>query len=80
MALNNEEMADIVFDVERKLRYRFDIFDIFNIVRQTIRKTELNRKSDVYIPILLENELCDFVMRLRINQKGEMKQCAESAI
>lgn len=36
------------------------------------RKCEVARKPDDYLPLLYENELTDFFMRLEINLRGEM--------
>ena len=81
-ALNEriEELVDILIAVQRKLRYTFDLMDVFNILTHTIRKCELNQKGDDYIPLLFENELEDFVMREQINLRGRMNLCARSAV
>lgn len=36
------------------------------------RKCEQNRKPDSYLPLLYENELTDYYMRLAINLRGGM--------
>ena len=36
------------------------------------RKCELNSKPESYLPLLYENELTDFYMRLAINLRGGM--------
>lgn len=36
------------------------------------RKCELNHKPDDYLPLLYENELTDYFMRLYINMRGEL--------
>lgn len=74
-----EKLVDIVFDAQTRLRYKFDLMDVFNILRYTIRKCEVNGKGDDYIPLLFRNELEDFVMREQINLIGRMNQCARSA-
>ena len=74
-----QELTDILFDVQRRLCRTFDLMDVFNILRYTIRKCELNGKGEDYIPILFENELRDFVMREEINALGRMNLCARSA-
>ena len=38
------------------------------------RKCELNHKPDEYLPLLYENELTDYFMRLAINLRGEMNR------
>ncbi len=38
------------------------------------RKCELNHKPDSYLPLLYENELTDYFMRLAINLRGEMNR------
>lgn len=75
-----EELVDILFDVQHRLRYTFDLTDVFNILRYTIRKCEVNGKGEDYVPILFENELRDFVMREEINRRGRMNLCARSAV
>lgn len=74
-----EKLVDIVFDAQTRLRYKFDLMDVFDILRYTIRKCEANGKGDDYIPLLFRNELEDFVMREQINLIGRMNQCAKSA-
>lgn len=68
-----EKLVDIVFDAQTRLRYKFDLMDVFNILRYTIRKCEANGKGDDYIPLLFENELRDHVMREQINEMGRRK-------
>ena len=70
-------LTDIVFDVRRETGYRFDVMEVFDILKHSIRKAELNGKGEDYLPILFRNELEDHVMRQRIN-KGEMV-CVASA-
>ena len=55
--LNSEELADVVFEVQSRTGYRFDLNEVFEIARNTIRKADLNRKDESYVPILLKNEL-----------------------
>lgn len=73
------EMVDILLDVQRSLRYSFDLMDVLSILRYTIRKCETNGKGRDYVPILFENELRDFVMREQNNLRGRMNLCARSA-
>lgn len=74
-----EELVDILFDVQRRFHYTFDLQDVYDILTYTIRKCELNGKGSDYIPILYENELRDFLMRREINLRGAMNRCALSA-
>lgn len=78
--LDSEELAGIVLEVQHRLGYRFDLMDVFNIIRHTIRKADLNGKDESYVPLLLENELEDFVMREHINYLGRVNECAKCAI
>lgn len=75
--LNSEELADIVFEVQSKTGYRFDINEVFEIARNTIRKADMNGKDESYVPVLLKNELEDFIMRKRINFWGRVNECAK---
>ncbi len=70
-------LVDIVENVRRRTGYQFDVMEVFDILRYSMRKAELNDKGDDYLPILFQNELEDHVMRQRIN-KGEMV-CVASA-
>lgn len=70
-------LVDIVENVRRRTGYPFDVMEVFDILRYSMRKAELNDKGDDYLPILFQNELEDHVMRQRIN-KGEMA-CVASA-
>lgn len=68
--ISAEEMTDIVYDVQARVGYRFDLMEVFEIARHTVRKAELTGQDESYVPMLLENELRDFVMRKRINAIG----------
>lgn len=70
-------LVDIVENVRRRTGYPFDVMEVFDILRYSMRKAELNDKGDDYLPILFQNELEDHVMRQRIN-KGKMV-CVASA-
>lgn len=76
--LNFDALADIVFDVQRREGYRFELDDIAEIIRYTVRKADLNHKDVDYVPLLFENELRDHVMRERINETGRRNLCATS--
>ena len=58
--------------------YRFELDDIAEIIRYTVRKADLNHKDADYVPLLFENELRDHVMRERINEMGRRNLCARS--
>ena len=77
--IDTEALADVVFDVQQRTGYRFDVNEVFEIAKHTIRKAELNGKDESYIPLLLKNELEDFLMRKRINLIGGMNRCANCA-
>ena len=36
----------------------------------SVRKCEVNGKGDGYLPLLYQNELQDYYMRIAINEKG----------
>lgn len=74
-----EELVDILFDVQRRFHYTFDLQDAYDILTYTIRKCELNGKGKDYIPILYENELRDFLIGREINLRGAINLCALSA-
>ena len=77
--LDNDELAGIVLEVQHRLGYKFDLMEVFDIVRYTVRKADMNGKDESYVPILLENELEDFVMRKQINFLGRVNECAKCA-
>lgn len=70
--ISAEELTDIVYDVQSRIGYRFDLMEVFEIARNTVRKAELTGQDESYVPILFENELRDFVMRKCINVMGGM--------
>ena len=76
--LNFDALDDIVFDVQRREGYRFELDDIAEIIRYTVRKADLNHKDADYVPLLFESELRDHVMRERINEMGRRNLCATS--
>jgi len=71
--LDAEELADVILEVQRRAGYRFDVVDAYEIARHTIRKADLNGKDESYVPILLKNELEDFLMRKQINALGKWR-------
>lgn len=68
--LSPEELTDVVMRAQKRMGCVFDAQAVYDIVSRTIRKAELSGKNEAYVPILLENELEDFVMRERINKNG----------
>lgn len=77
--LNPEELADVVMRVQNRTGYVFDVWDIYDVARHTVRKADLNGKDEAYVPILFENELEDFLMRAEINEMGRRNLCARFA-
>ena len=76
--LNFDVLAGIVFAVQQREGYRFELDEIAEIIRYTVRKTDLYRQDANYVPLLFENELRDHVMRERINEMGRRNLCATS--
>lgn len=74
-----EAMVDVLYQVQREVRYTFSFDEVYGTAVQTKRKVDLNGKGDDYVPILFENELRDLVMRNRINLLGRLNECAKSA-
>lgn len=77
--INTEELADIAMAAQRRMGPDLSLVDVYNVLRYTIRKAELNGKGDDYVPVLFENELRDFAMRKEINRIGGLNLCAGSA-
>lgn len=75
MGMSNEILLAIG-RVQIRTGYIFGFEELTEVMALTIRKCDLNGKGDEYIPILFENELSDYLMRLSINAKGEMNRCA----
>lgn len=44
------------------------------VLAYAVRKCELNKKPESYLPILYENELTDYYMRLAINSMSAMRR------
>lgn len=57
---------------ERTLGFTIDDDVAEEVLAYAKRKCELNHKPDDYLPLLYENELTDYFMRLYINLRGEM--------
>lgn len=59
---------------ERTLGFAIDDETAEEVLAYAKRKCELNHKPDDYLPLLYENELTDYFMRLAINLRGEMNR------
>lgn len=57
---------------ERTLGFTIDDDVADEVLAYAKRKCELNHKPDDYLPLLYENELTDYFMRLYINLRGEL--------
>lgn len=57
---------------ERTLGFAIDDDVAEEVLAYAKRKCELNHKPDDYLPLLYENELTDYFMRLYINLRGEL--------
>ena len=77
--INTEELADIAMAAQRRMGPDLSMVDVYNVLKYTIRKAEVNGKDAEYVPILFENELRDFATRKAINQIGRLNLCAQSA-
>lgn len=75
-----EAMVDILYQVQREVGRTFSFDEVYATAVQTRRKVDLNGKGDDYIPVLLENELKDLVMRNQINLLGRLNECAKFVI
>lgn len=62
-----DKIADIFI---RRFGICGDIAVLAEIASQTRRKVELIGESEDYIPVLFENELCDYIARVYINSAG----------
>ena len=57
---------------ERTLGFVIDDETAEEVLDYAKRKCELNHKPDEYLPLLYENEMTDYFMRLAINLRGGM--------
>lgn len=57
---------------EKTLGFHIPEYVAEEVLAHTKRKCALNRKPDSYLPLLYENELTDYYMRLEINVRGGM--------
>lgn len=57
---------------EKTLGFRIPDHVAEEVLAHTRRKCALNQKPNSYLPLLYENELIDYYMRLAINLRGGM--------
>ena len=57
---------------EKKLGFLISEEIAEEVLEHSKRKSALNNKPDSYLPLLYENELTDYYMRLAINLRGGM--------
>lgn len=72
--MDGQEIAEARASVEKKFGIQIPDEVADEVLRHARRKCELNGKPDSYLPLLYENELADYFMRLVINLKGEMNR------
>lgn len=72
--MDGQEIAEARASAEKKLGIQIPDEVADEVLRYARRKCELNGKPDSYLPLLYENELTDYFMRLVINLKGEMNR------
>ena len=65
---------------EDRLGFSLPDKDFDEVLAYSRQKLANNGKGEGYLPVLLETEITDFVMRKAINMMGEVKKCAVSAI
>lgn len=68
----NQKILEARQSAERTLGFVIDDDVADEVLAFAKRKCELNRKPDDYLPLLYENELRDYFMRLYVNLRGEM--------
>lgn len=69
-----EALADAVLAAEMKTGRHFDFDTVYEVMKYSVRKLEVIGKGEDYLPLLLETELCDHVMREEINRRGELNR------
>lgn len=74
-----EKMYGIVQKVQSETGHDFPADEIAKVYAYTVRKCEVNGKGNDYVPILFENELTDYLTRLKINRMGAFNRCAKFA-
>lgn len=62
--------------VELELDTVINFDDLADALELTLRKMKLKHKEESYLPLLLETELEELVIRREINRIGVMNQCA----
>lgn len=65
-----EDLVSILDKEQCKSGYSFDGEEALKILSHTVRKCGLTGNEADYIPILFENELHDYIMRLAVNHIG----------
>jgi len=65
------EVIEARRSAERTLGFAIDDDVAEKVLAYAKRKCEVNRKPDDYLPLLYEDELRDYFMRLNINLRGE---------
>ena len=68
-----EDLLSILDKEQGKSGYCFDGAEALEILSHTIRKCSLTGNEIDYIPILFENELHDYTVRLAINHIGRQR-------
>lgn len=66
----NAELSVAKESAERTLGFCIPDHIAEEVLAYAKRKCELNRKPDSYLPLLYENDLTDYFMRLAINLRG----------
>ena len=69
-----DALADAVLAAELKTGRHFDFDTVLEVVTCSVRKLKVIGKGEDYLPLLLETELCDYVMREEINWRGELNR------
>ena len=69
-----DALADAVLAAELKTGRHFDFDTVFEVVKYSVHKLKVIGKGEDYLPLLLETELCDHVMREEINRRGELNR------
>lgn len=76
-------MDNAILKVIEKVEFEtgtvINIDDLVDALKVTLRKMKLKHKEESYLPLLLETELEELVIRREINRIGAMNQCAVHA-
>lgn len=74
--MNRNVSQDVICQMaessERILGLGFHLGILYGLADNTFRKWENTGYGEDYLPILFENELCDYLMRRQINAVGRM--------